>query len=1096
MITPSGTACDRSGANPNAGNTGPSPGVEPTAADLNPGTRIATLTAMAKRLSIIAAATVVAAALLLVTLIVGPDRPRPPVEKSTPGGVGEFNTTLDPSEAIAAETVPPLRPTAEAGYYRDRERRTLLTWKKMTPRPQFVMEVESPTATVSLHPSRVLRIRGDHGVLVAPDNRPHKGSLHGNVVVTLMETDDGSPVDLDSDRHVQLRAEIDDADFDLELGQIESSSRLRLTGPRIDFCGTGLSLNYNQLRNRIERLAVYTDVSLRFATAPVTRPPTVPDARGPLDRPPQPAPDPAPRGRGTPAPPGKTRPPQYYRARFEDDVQVRTADGTIQMKADELETFFSLDSKKHPAGFFKSARANGPHADGRLAAAGQVTLNRPLRIAVIQTVATDPTGPPTQRRLPRHGPSDVIVTCTGRLVVEPQPQKPSELAGPDDLLLRLIGNRHPVHIRTDELETVTAAEVDYLSSSARVRAAGSDTHAMVITTPELGVVRSEALSIDAAMGTGALIGPGRIESAGSDVSRGDTTDRLEINWREKVDLTFYLRNSPEGPAPEPDSFSGLERLHTADFKGAVHVRHRQFALTSDQLAIALDNPSTSDQQLRSIDANGRVDVAVPRAGDREPFTMRSQSLNLDLARGAVGQSIPTRLLAAGDVDARQPGLRLRCQHLDVAIDPAAPAEGSPSVAEPFQQRESIVQDLAIRRLTATDGVQVQREEDNLTLEAHRLVADRPSDHVELFGNEQDRARVIRPDGSLSAEHIVMAQTSGEVQVIGPGRLELALDLDNSSKKNRTLRQNRPEQLAVSWRNAMHYNHGAGTAQFLGQVRTTTESATDKTTLVCRDLGLVLDVANGGSSAGGQASEQEAPNDPTGRPQRIKSATARDDVVFTAESFADHDREQPLTRFRIEGPHMTFDRRSKQLQVHGEGRMLFVDDRADTGPTRPDARAETVRVSGRGATLFLWTGGLTMDVARNDMTIDNGVEMVHQPADGSSLLHLHCGRLLADLEESGGLGRWMSDDAPQPQIQMILAELPVRVERDGTLINADHLRYTAQDGQILLRAGAGRLVELSKEADPVPLRAKVMRWNLQTNDFEVRRMRGIRRPIRR
>src|SRR5690606_18596050 len=126
--------------------------------------------------------------------------------------------------------------------------------------------------------------------------------------------------------------------------------------------------------------------------------------------------------------------------------------------------------------------------------------------------------------------------------------------------------------------------------------------------------------------------------------------------------------------------------------------------------------------------------------------------------------------------------------------------------------------------------------------------------------------------------------------------------------------------------------------------------------------------------------------------RLRTATARGNAVFTAYSFEvdeapDETRTDDfLTHVRLEGPVMTFDRRDQanELQVLGAGRMLLIDRR----PTSPSdavgddssagAAGPIDDISGRGATLFLWSDNLTLDAADSDMLLTGDVKMTHRP----------------------------------------------------------------------------------------------------------------------
>ncbi len=112
--------------------------------------------------------------------------------------------------------------------------------------------------------------------------------------------------------------------------------------------------------------------------------------------------------------------------------------------------------------------------------------------------------------------------------------------------------------------------------------------------------------------------------------------------------------------------------------------------------------------------------------------------------------------------------------------------------------------------------------------------------------------------------------------------------------------------------------------------------------------------------------------------------------------------------------MTFDNLAQQVQVIGPGHMLIEDYRsaspgngraiaAATSAANPasqpttDATDPTIHFSGRGKTLFTWTGQLTLDAYHNDMLIEQEVQMVHATPENTDPVQLDCRAL------SGGHG---------------------------------------------------------------------------------------------
>lgn len=227
---------------------------------------------MPKRAFLIGGAVAASAALLLFTLLAGPETASGPAERPSDPGLADLPTDDLPDAPVvdpdAARAIPVGR--GDVGEYAfNREGRvTILQWASITPKPEGVSDVVAPQARTFFSPSRVLQMTAREGTVVAPDNEPRKGNLRGDVVLTLYERPDGKPIDFDDEaalaKFVTMKVYLDDAAFDLELGQVDSPGPVHLTGPQVDFRGTGLSLNYNQLRQRLERLEISRGERLRF----------------------------------------------------------------------------------------------------------------------------------------------------------------------------------------------------------------------------------------------------------------------------------------------------------------------------------------------------------------------------------------------------------------------------------------------------------------------------------------------------------------------------------------------------------------------------------------------------------------------------------------------------------------------------------------------------------------------------------------------------------------------------------------------------------------------------------------------------------------
>ena len=1107
---------------------------------------------MGKRVVIIAAAVALAAGLVLVTLL--SDTP------AVPAPASELGTSVAAPQAprLTADDLaqtpdrPETGPIATGQYRVERLSRGKL-WQfwgeRVTPLPQGLIRVDEPGMRLHLEPWRVMQITARTGTFVAPDNQPRSGDFEGQVIVTLFESPTNDPPDMaDDSPHVQLRLYLRDAAFDVELGQIDSIGPVHLTGPAVDFVGQGLRVNYNERRDRIERLEITQGQVLRIK-------PRVMQAAQDIERPPspkpvKPTPQAAPDGDEPPlterqqrrrereerqrqreralAPDVPDTGPQFYRATLEKDVRIDGPAATIT--ADRLQLVFSLDepegtpaaaaasSSPRPLGeggrvreagrgFFPALRTHvigeAPSPQPSPIGRGGQSVPAITQLALLQLTSIDPASLPRTEH-PSLAPvdaDDVVITWRGPLILTPEEAMPPGLDGADDRQVILTGS--PVRITTPEGDTALAAAVDYTEKAGRVTMTGSAEHPLIVNAAQLGELRGKSLAIDQSKGTGYVIGPGRL-LAREDAAAADPAmaGGLDIVWADRLDLTFYL--DPQGRRDEQDT--GLDALRTADFRGDVKAAHPMFKLTSERLAVKMTQPATADrgtqarQAIERLDASGKVHIDAKGDQAGQTLVLDADVLGIDLVAGTDGRSQPTRLTAERDIKIVLPQQTLWSQKLEVGL--ATDSAGQATV----------------RTLRAEDDVRVDLPEAGVAALAHLMIADAAKDggQAELFGSASEPARLLREDGELSGQRIVLLEQSRQAHVPGPGSLAfVARRKDDAAAA--------PTHLTVTWTRGMRFDDAAGTAVFTGEVVAATASRQDRTRLSCEELGLAFaaapvaeqDAAGVGDLLGGQR-----------QVTRVVAASPDGEAVFLANSYASDavgDEARLETRFRLAGPAITFTNPDERVTVTGKGAMLLEDYRgveaqvseqksevrqepsvaapaasASPGPPVPSSlrparatsddkprNAASVAITGKGQTLFTWTGSLQLDAKANDLAIRDDVLMIHRTPDKSSVVQLNCDMIAADAQASGGLSAWLEGDAPKPQVLAVKCDGSVRIREGTTTIVADHAHYDGKSEAVDIFGEPRKLVVVQDDDEPLgQLTARKLRWKLATNRFEV------------
>ncbi len=966
--------------------------------------------------------------------------------------------------------------------YEIKESGILFYADRVVPQPQGVIDVIETTAQIHLAAGRELTIDADEGTIVAPDNHPREGEMRGNVVVTLYETPDGSPVDFESDRHVVTRIYFDDpVEFDLELQQIDSEGPIFMTGPQVQFLGKGLSLNYNQLRHRIERLVIQEGQSLHYIPKPKspTATPTASPAKADssavaLQNQTQPQTIPAtvtadvPQTATAPTMASTTaaaasdtqhndataRPVQFYLATFEELQDVRVGQDQYVIEGDDLSAVFSakaageLDDQEDPTvpatppapDPAEGAGTSQPTITGRSI---ELASSDPLRGALLHALAASIGQVPAEsnstndpRSLASFTDEDVIITWSGRLVVSPLSDPPEEMAGPDDVMVSVRGT--PTKINTDKGESVRAPKVSFFSLNSRLLTEGTPESPVRVNAPDMGTLIGRELSIDQLNGTGYVLGPGSLtglikekarsadDIQSSATSSSDTrnpipdTRSITVAFHDRLDLAFYLKDKSGTTTRATDSPAGKSRIKgikTATFLGNVAVDYTELDMTAESLTLAM--------------------FEDPPEGDDK---------------------------------------------------------------------------LAVSSLDAKGNIKADVKDQDVKILADRLHAEPASDKLELFGTPDNHAQVIRPDATLAGEHLVMDQQARTVNVLGPGWFDFTPDLAEPEKTVR-----------VTWATRMNYDDAKGTARFLGNVKTLSTDGTDTNELMGDDLAMTFvkdDLADDGATESNFRGDRTA-----GR--RLATATMTGHVRFRARSYetVELKPDQVLTELFMMGPLMTFNdpslsapaqapgstKADQKVQVIGTGRMLLTDTRPDdtsagASKTKRGNKNAPIDLAGRGKTAFEWSDRLVLNMTDGIMTMKGAVAMVHQPQDGDRV-QMDCQDLAADLKAPGGKktkarrngnvsGGWLAKDAPKPELERVWADGGIRILQGPYTITCDHLLYQEAKRDILLWSDDPRQVTYEVQGEPNLTKSSALKWHRDTGRIEVFKIRTGTIPLRR
>lgn len=498
-------------------------------------------------------------------------------------------------------------------------------WAQIDPSPGGIFDVVKPQARFHLSPRRVIQMQAETGQFLAPANRPQRGRLSGNLVITVYEAPAGEALDMSPDSpHQAIRVLLEDeASFDATLGKIESQGPLRLVAPgrsphQVEFVGEGLILVYNEPAHRVDYLEIRKGEYLKYLAAP---PAAAAPTRTAAAKPREANTVSTAGGAAT----GVEAEVQYYHVTFADNVKVLGSERTVS--ADDLSVTFGFTrNPKRPT----PAAPPTPDGPGSTAPAGAGLLGG-------------------------FGGEDVTLTWTGPMVMKPLLGKPVELHHARDVLVQFAGA--PIISASTHGEKLTCAALTYLNSLQELRATGTPTHPLVIEAKDLGTAKADQLAVRlkektaALFGAGSLVGVTEAKPDDSALPAGFT-----VKWTDRMELA--LADGAE------------QQLRRAAFYGDVDLDDRRVKLNADQLDVTFQPaPGENQPQLERVHAVG--DVAVVSNDGR----INAGDLLITTVADANGKRVPAMMKGKGGVHIRDKTQDFRAAAMEITLGADAAAGG-------------------------------------------------------------------------------------------------------------------------------------------------------------------------------------------------------------------------------------------------------------------------------------------------------------------------------------------------------------------------------------------------------------------------------------
>ncbi len=882
----------------------------------------------------------------------------------------------------------------------------------MEPREAGEFDVTEPEARLYLAPHRVVHLYADEGVITAPDNIPQQGRFFGGCTIRLYETDPGDTVDLgdDSDDLVAT-IRMEDATFDARLGKIDSTGSVVVRSATALFKGRGLTLVYNEPRQRVDYLEITEGEYLRYRTperdnAPPAEPPADRDAVA----------------QGDAEVESTDEQLQFYKVVFERAVHVRSEGRSID--ADKLTGFFVFDrdGSIDP----RTVRADEPDLPaGALASA----TDDAVIMASAAAVAEDAVD------------TDVIMTWEGKMIVTPELVRPERLVGDRDVLLTFNGS--PVELHSENNDRITCDRAEYHESADQVALRGSPQWPLRIDSPALGSLHADDMTLELGTGRGAIWGAGALQAhpAGRG-AEGGLPENFAIRWSDRVDLQI---TSPDEPA---------QGLKLARFVGDVAVDDPRFALRGRELGVMFEaDLDGKGRHFAGID--GRGDIVINSADG----SIQGDVLTLRTEEDPSGRIVPTTLHAEQKVLVQNAvnNESIACDRLDVTF-----------VNRPDIDRDTGKPRVDVGMLLAGGDV-VLRTADGAEVRARQLEADNTTGAATLAGTP---VTIQQDDSTLTVARMDITDRGGKAIARGDGRF--VLDRPDPDDPDGA-----PSKLDVRWHKAMTYNRAANTIEVAGDVTAEQSDRADQLNRLSAESLLIEMIRDAGEADDGEA--VEALQDVAAGQTVLKRLVADGKAVLLAQRWTDASQENLIHRLRLSAPRITYDHVTERVEAPGKGTLLLEDYSDDATAAKA---IEAVPVTGRGATLFTWTGSLTMDAAAADVIFTRDVHMTHRPAESDQVMQMQAHRLVADMQTLGGLTAFQMSKAESLEIDHIEATGQVQLRDGRRMISAHRIHYDGPTQRAVLTALPDRHVQVIQLDQAKPIRARRITWDLGADRVEI------------
>ena len=923
---------------------------------------------------------------------------------------------------------------------------------RIDPLPNGLLEMQRPRARIYLGGGRVLVLRGEHGLLDAPQQAIESGTLDGDVVIRLFSPRNGVDIDLlNDDPEVIVRTE--QASFDSNLGEIRCDGAIRVDSREASFAGEGLTVLLGSSGRTIKRLRIdratepvriFRRQSLQSSAeadaGTTTRnesPNDVSDADDPDHL--------------------------FYRLELQDNVRItRYVDETSDVadalvRGQTLVTVFSLDGD----GFSK---ASPPTKTVQHPAVSHPISRVDLLGASILGNTQDQPSEIEQQLIEIEFDGSLLMT-----IAEPEEQPGSV----DDLTVRIDrGAGRRVEIVDAATKAVaTCSSLTYDSEIDRIELVGDETDQLLVDSPDFQM-RGRSFWLLREQGIGGLDGAGSMAFNGA----GESSTPVELSWVDGVNLEF-----------EPES----ETLRRAVFDTGVRVESLDFTMQSERLDVRLGGGEDgSAPRLERILASGDDALPVKARRTNEPGLLIARELDLILRQDASGDPHPEHLVASGGIQASDSQQTIWADDLDVRFD------------------RSDTSELVVGRLEASGTVELMLAS-GARAWGERLIGNGVRRTVELSSIDGE---VVLMRGNVLADSLQVIRFDDQTKSAesdGPGRFrfyEGPLMIAGQGRMASPTLQDVTPSLEATWGGSMRFkddeNDGASALELEGDV--IVRNRPDVYEENDLDAGFLrLDFSRRASNP--VVDSEGLPLNANAREsfsnsRDLVALLAREGARMESRAWRDETHVGDPDLFRIEGGDIRYDATTGEAVVKGPGSLLMnrVPD-STSAETSDETKSPALSFGSDGTTRFSWTQGMAMKKTVADryvVSMSGDVEVLHAGLENDDTLTLSSARVSAlidrplenatdsNMTSDGGL-----DLGGQAQILRLTSSGQVYARTTDHDVQCERFEYDVANGIAELQAQDGRMVTVVSRGSPTPIRATSMRWDMRSGRIQISGARG-------